>query len=57
MHEKVVLLAKSILNRIEVLNSKALTDSKINHDEFVLTYNVLEEFYGIKEKIKNSNNK
>ena len=35
-HDKIVLLAKSKLNSIEVLISKALTDSNISHDEFVL---------------------
>ena len=49
-HDKIVLLAKSKLNSIEVLISKALIDSSISHD-------VLKEFYGIREEIKNSNNK
>ena len=31
-HDKIVLLAKSQLNRIEVLISKALIDSNISHD-------------------------
>ena len=44
-HDKIVLLAKSKLNNIEVLISKALTDSNISHDEFVLINNVLKEFY------------
>ena len=56
-HDKVLLLAKSKLSSIEVLNSKALTDSNISHDKFVLKNNVLKEFYDIKEKIKISNNK
>ena len=42
-HDKIVLLAKSKLNSIEVLISKALIDSNISHDEFVLINNVLEE--------------
>ena len=42
-HDKVVLLVKSKLNRIEVLISKALIDSVISHDEFVLIDNVLKE--------------
>ena len=33
--------AKSQLNRIEILISKALVDSNMNHDEFVLINNVL----------------
>ena len=56
-HDKIVLLAKSKLNTVEVLISKALIDSNISHDEFVLINNVLKEFYDTKEEIKNSNNK
>ena len=52
-HDKTVLLAKSKLNRIEVLISKALIDSNISHDEFVLINNVLKEYDKIKEEIKN----
>ena len=51
-HDKIVLLAKSKLNSIEVLISKALIDSNISHDEFVLINNVLKEFSDIKEGIK-----
>ena len=56
-HDKIVLLAKSKLNSVEVLISQALIDSNISHDEFVLINNALKEFYDIKEEIKNSNNK
>ena len=56
-HDKIVLLAKSKLNSIEVLISNVLIDSNISHDEFVLMNNVLKEFYDMKEEIKNSNNK
>ena len=54
-HDKIVFLflAKSKLNKIEVLISKALIDSVISHDEFVLIKNVLEEYNEIKEEIKN----
>ena len=55
--DKIVFLAKCKLKNIEVLTSKALIDSNISHDEFVLINNVLQEFYDIKEEIKNSNNK
>ena len=40
-HDKIVLLAKSKLNSIEFLTSKALIDSIISHDEFVLKNNVI----------------
>ena len=56
-HDKVVLLPKSKLNSIEVLISKALIDSNISHDKFILINNVLKEFYDMKEEIENSNNK
>ena len=38
-HDKIVLLAKSKLNSIAVLISKALTNSVISHDEFVISHN------------------
>ena len=56
-HDKIMLLAKSKLTSIEVLISKALIDSIIIHDEFVLINNLLKEYDDKKEKIKNSNNK
>ena len=49
-HDKIVLLAKSKLNSIEVLISKALIDSVISHDEFVLINNVLKECNKMKEE-------
>ena len=48
------MLAKSHLNRKEVLIYKALIDSNICHDESTLI-NVLKQFYDMKEEIKNSN--
>ena len=53
-HDKIVLLAKTKLNSIEVLTSKALINSNISHDEFVLIHNVLRECDKMKEEIKNS---
>ena len=47
------MLAKSKLNRIEVLNSKTLIDSNISHDVFVLINDVLNEYNKMKEEIKN----
>ena len=52
-HGKIVLLAKSKLNSIEVLISKVLIDPVISHDEFILINNVLKEYNEIKEEIKN----
>ena len=50
-----VLLAKSKLNRIDVLISMALIDSVISHDEFVLMNNALNEYNEMKEEIQNLN--
>ena len=52
-HDKIVLLAKSKLNSIEVLIFKALIDSVISHDEFFLINNMLKEYNEMKDKIKN----
>ena len=40
-HDKIVLFAKSKLNRIEVLISKTFIDSNISHNGFVLINNAL----------------
>ena len=50
---KIILLAKSKLNTIEVLISKALFDSYISHDEFVSVNKELREYNEIKEEIRN----
>ena len=52
-HDKIVLLAKSKLNNKEILISKALNDSVVSHDEFVLISNMLKEYNEMKEETKN----
>ena len=52
-HDKKVFLAKSKLNKIEVLISKALFNSGISYDKFVLINNVVKEYKEMKEEIKN----
>ena len=52
-HDKIVLLAKSKLNSIEFLIFKALIDSVITRDEFVLINNMLKEYNEMKEEIIN----
>ena len=52
-HNKIVLLAKTKLNIIEVLIFRALSDSYISLDEFVLVNIVLKESVDMKEAIKN----
>ena len=51
------MLAKSKLNNMEVLISKALIDTNISHDEFVLINNMLKVIYNMKEETENSNDK
>ena len=50
-HDKKVFLAKSKLNK--VLISKALFNSGISYDKFVLINNVVKEYKEMKEEIKN----
>ena len=52
-HYNIVALAKSELNKIEVLLSKTLIDSNISHDEFFLINIALWEYDKKKEVIKN----
>ena len=52
--DKIISLAKSNLDSVEVLISKALIDSNISHNEFVLINNVPKEFVDMKEEIKKS---
>ena len=47
-----MLLAKTKLDTIEVLISKALNNSYISHDEFVSVNNVLREYNEMKEETK-----
>ena len=51
-HDKIVLLAKSKLNSVQVLISQALRYSVISHYEFVLINNVVTEYNKIKEEAK-----
>ena len=48
-----MIIAKSKLNTIEILISKDVIDLYVSHDEFALVYNVLREYYEMKEEIKN----
>ena len=50
---KMVLLAKTKLNNIEVLISRDLVESYISHDEIISVNKVLEEYGDMKDAIKN----
>ena len=47
------MLAKTKLNGIEVLISRALMDSNISNDEFGLISNMVKGYDVIKENVKN----
>ena len=47
-HDQIVLLAKTKLDTIEFLISKALIDSYINHDRFVTVNNVPRQYNEMK---------
>ena len=49
-HAKIVSLAKSKLNSIKALTSKALINSNTSHDKFVLINNMLKEYNDMKEE-------
>ena len=51
-YDEIVLLAKTKLDAIEVLNSKTFIESYINHDEFLSLNNALRGYNDIKEEIK-----
>ena len=56
-HDKILSLAKSKLNSVQILIFKALIDSNTTHNEFVLKNNVPKESNDMKEEIKNFNDK
>ena len=51
VHDKIVFLAKTKSNTMEVLISKALIDPCISHDEFISINNVLKEYNDMKKDI------
>ena len=52
-HDKIVLLAKTKLNSIEIWILKALINWNISHDEFILINDALKEYDDMKEEINN----
>ena len=54
-HNQIALLANTKLNTKQVWISKALIDSYIIHDEFVLLNSLLKEYDDLKDGIKNPN--
>ena len=56
-YDKILSLAKSKLNRVEVVFSKPLIDSNISQNKFVLINNVPKEFDNMKGEVINFNGK
>ena len=52
-NDKIILLAKTKSISIEVLISKALINSNISHDEYVIINDALKEYDDMKGEIKN----
>ena len=51
-HNKIIVLAKNILNTIDTLLSSALNDSEISHEEFTNIITETNIYENIKENIK-----
>ena len=51
-HNKIVILAKSKLNSMEILLSEALLDFEISHEEFKTIANEKEKYEKMKEDIR-----
>ena len=56
-HDKIILLAKTKLNTLEILISKALINSNISHAELFSINNVPKKYDDLKKEIKITNNK
>ena len=54
---KAIIKKKKNHDKMVLLISKALIESNLSHDEFVLISNLLKECYDMKEETKNSNAK
>ena len=52
-HEKILMLAKSKLNSIEILVSQSLIDMEISHKEFIAIMKEKDKYDKIKENLKN----
>ena len=52
---KILMLAKSKLNSIDILISQALIDMDINHEEFITILKEKDRYEMMKENLKNKN--
>ena len=56
-HNKILMLAKSKLNSIESLMSKALIDMDVNHEEFIKILKEKNKYEKMKENVRNMSEK
>ena len=56
-HDKILMIAKSKLNSIETLISKALNDMNISHEEFITILKEKDKYERIKDILKSENEK
>ena len=56
-HDKILVLAKSKLNSVEILISQALIDMKISHEEFITILNEKDKYEKIKNNLISKNEK
>ena len=54
-HDKILVLAKSKLNSIESLVSKALNDMEICHEEFIINLNEKDKYEWMKYNLRSEN--
>ena len=55
--DKILILAKSKFNSIETLISQALTDTEINHEEFIAIFKEKDKYEKMKENLRSENKK
>ena len=56
-HDKILMLAKSKLNSIEILVSQALTDMEMSHEEFMTMLKKKDQYENMKDKLRSENEK
>ena len=56
-HDKILILAKSLLNSIETLVSQTLTDMEISHAEFITILKEKDKYEQMKENVTKSEKK
>ena len=56
-HDKILMLTKSKLNRIETLISQALIDMEISHEEFITISKEKDKYDKVKDNLRSENEK